>query len=331
MFIHPRVRIVALVCAMAICLVLGPSAHGHGGVVLEEDLCLIKIGFYEAHFTIYQPGNSGHEQFCEDLPNVGESVFVLEYGHDGLADLPMDFRIVRNVTDMGLFAGAEDLARIGNLDDITVFYQPPLVDPDVVTVMHQFDEPGAFIGVVTAKAPAGGVEYTAVFPFEVGFVGVNYPSLAFASVFLVAFVFVWLAIRRRRNFAAACVLAGTLGLFAPHESRGDVMGPYLSQQQRFSVQVHSDPPVLAINRMHRWRLAITDAAGQPVERASIEVTGGMPEHDHGLPTAPRVTRQLGDGVYLLEGVKFHMRGGWEIVLQISAPQGSDSVAIEFQL
>jgi hypothetical protein len=197
--------------------------------------------------------------------------------------------------------------------------------------MHQFDEPGAFIGVVTAKAAIGGPEYTAVFPFEVGFIGVNYPSLAFTSVFLVAFVFVWLAYRRRRNFAAVCVLAGTLGLIAPQESRGDGMGPYLSQQQRFSVQLHSDPPVLAINRMHRWRLAITDAAGQPVRGASIEVTGGMPEHDHGLPTAPRVTRPLGDGVYLVEGVKFHMRGGWEIVLQITAPQGSDSVAIEFQL
>ena len=34
----------------------------------------------------------------------------------------------------------------------------------------------------------------------------------------------------------------------------------------------------------------------------------MPEHNHGFPTAPRVTENLGEGDYLLEGMRFNMGG-----------------------
>ena len=64
-------------------MLLAPvTAFPHGGVVLEEDICLIKVGFYQAHFTVFQPESRQHEQFCEDLPDIGESIFVLEYLHD---------------------------------------------------------------------------------------------------------------------------------------------------------------------------------------------------------------------------------------------------------
>src|SRR4249920_3274177 len=31
--------------------------------------------------------------------------------------------------------------------------------------------------------------------------------------------------------------------------------------------------------------------------------GGMPQHGHGLPTRPVVSRELADGTYLMEGMK----------------------------
>ena len=39
---------------------------------------------------------------------------------------------------------------------------------------------------------------------------------------------------------------------------------------------------------------------------------GMPDHDHGLPTQPQVTSRLENGDYLLEGVRFHMPGKWQL-------------------
>jgi hypothetical protein len=53
-----------------------------------------------------------------------------------------------------------------------------------------------------------------------------------------------------------------------------------------------------------------------VADAQINVNGGMPAHDHGLATSPRVTRYLGEGQYLLEGVRFHMPGEWLMKLDI---------------
>ena len=66
-------------------------------------------------------------------------------------------------------------------------------------------------------------------------------------------------------------------------------------------------------------------SGVGIDRAIIAVDGGMPEHGHGLPTKPRVTRQLGGGVYEIEGVRFNMGGWWELKLSISTPDGTDHV------
>ncbi len=56
--------------ALLLFLLLGMSgyAFAHGGVVEEDDICVIKVNYLRAHFKIYQPRVSGHEQFCEDLP-----------------------------------------------------------------------------------------------------------------------------------------------------------------------------------------------------------------------------------------------------------------------
>jgi hypothetical protein len=88
-----------------------------------------------------------------------------------------------------------------------------------------------------------------------------------------------------------------------------------------------------------WRLRqlqsvpvrIIDAEGRPVEGASIRVDGGMPQHGHGLPTQPKVSRYLGDGVYEIEGVRFSMGGWWELKLAIDAPAGSDRVTFNLSL
>ena len=42
--------------ALLTCLALwsSVSVHAHGGVFLEDDQCVIQIGFYKAHFKIYQ-------------------------------------------------------------------------------------------------------------------------------------------------------------------------------------------------------------------------------------------------------------------------------------
>lgn len=176
----PRARWLTALAAAA-CTV---AAAGHGGVFLEDDLCVVQIGFLRAHFTIYQPQTRANEEFCEDVPDVTETVFVMDYLHQALRAMPVDFRIVRDVQNLGRFARWEDLAPLGDLAPHTVFYQPPVARADAVfEVAHTFAEPGGYIGIVTARSETSQKLYRAVFPFEVGGTGFGWwPVIAALAV-----------------------------------------------------------------------------------------------------------------------------------------------------
>jgi hypothetical protein len=81
----------------------------------------------------------------------------------------------------------------------------------------------------------------------------------------------------------------------------------------------------AINQLHSWKVKLATPDGAPVHGARFAVDGGMPQHGHGLPTQPRVTRELADGTYQLDGMKFSMTGWWEVKLDIQGPQGPDKI------
>lgn len=164
------------------------NAFAHGSITADGDLCVIQIGFYRAHFKIFQPDTSDAEEFCEDIPDFGESIFVMEYLHQGLGNVPIDFRIIENVTGLGLFAGLQDVEEIEDIEAATVFYQSPTIETDVFTVIHSFEESGDFLGIVTAKHPETDQIYTAVFPFQVG-----YTRFGFLPLFIMLGVLTQLA------------------------------------------------------------------------------------------------------------------------------------------
>jgi hypothetical protein len=105
----------------------------------------------------------------------------------------------------------------------------------------------------------------------------------------------------------------------------------MTEQGAFQVSVSSnlDPP--DINEIHSWTIHLETPDGQAVENAQIAVDGGMPQHNHGFPTAPEVTEELGGGDYLLEGVKFNMAGWWELKLAVSAGDQTDDVTFNLVL
>ncbi|MEQ8953393.1 MAG: FixH family protein [Gammaproteobacteria bacterium] len=88
---------------------------------------------------------------------------------------------------------------------------------------------------------------------------------------------------------------------------------------------------LRINQIHSWEMRLTDAQGNPVSGAAIAITGGMPLHDHGLPTLPSVTAEPRAGSYLLEGVRFHMPGQWQLDIRVEHGSHIESFTVEFDL
>ena len=105
----------------------------------------------------------------------------------------------------------------------------------------------------------------------------------------------------------------------------------MTDEGAFQVSVSSNLDPLELNEIHSWTIHIETPEGEAVEDAELVVDGGMPQHNHGFPTVPEVSEELGGGDYLLEGVKFSMSGWWELKLDITAGDQTDSITFNLVL
>jgi hypothetical protein len=126
------------------------------------------------------------------------------------------------------------------------------------------------------------------------------------------------------------VMARLMGASVPPEGL-DTATTRLSDHGLFQVTYTSSLAPIPINQIHTWTIHIETAEGQPVEQASITVDGGMPQHGHGLPTQPKVTRDLGNGDYTVEGMKFNMPGWWTVTFDITSGAQNDRVTYNLVL
>lgn len=319
------------------CAFPAQSLLAHGSITAEGDLCIIRIGFYTAHFKVFQPQTSRDREYCEDLPDTGESVFVMDYMHKGLAEVPIEFRIIRDATGLGRFARLDDVLALGDLEPLTVFHQPPVLEPGVFTVLHRFADVDAYIGIVSVRHPETGELYQAVFPFSVGFQGWGLMPL-FVVLVIVAQAGYWLSTggyarwRARRkagseDFVRVMSLLPLLllmGAAAPEQSS------WASESGKLRASYSSAVTPVPLNQIHTWTLHVETADGVPIENAQVEFDGGMPAHNHGLATAPAVTA-LGNGDYLVEGLRFHMQGDWELRIMVRYDNTSDRIVIPLTL
>ena len=156
--------------SMAMCLFLiSGAAWGHGGVSIEDDMCIMQVGPYRAHFTGYIPDRRATQEFCEDIPDIGRAIFAIDFINDELRRMQTDFRIIRDVNNVGIRATYADLGTKQDIEQATIFYKAPeTLSTGTFNVSHTFPEKGHFIGIVTARHPETGKEYISVFPFAVG-------------------------------------------------------------------------------------------------------------------------------------------------------------------
>lgn len=133
--------------------------------------------------------------------------------------------------------------------------------------------------------------------------------------------------------ALTAALAGVVAAIYLH---GAGQGPDLARAKPtanglFAASLRPQSGTVRLGEVQSWQLTVTTRAGAPVENAAIDVSGGMPLHPAGLPTSPQVTDYMGQGRYRIDGVKFTVKGWWQLRLTISAAQGSDSVVFNFAL
>ncbi|HEY0158844.1 MAG TPA: FixH family protein [Thermoanaerobaculia bacterium] len=108
-------------------------------------------------------------------------------------------------------------------------------------------------------------------------------------------------------------------------------GPRTSAQGLYVVTLEG-AGALKARKLYTLQAVVIDGdAGEPVANAGITVDGGMPQHGHGLPTRPRVTKNLGNGWYEVGGLRFNMGGWWELELTIDGPAGTDTVTFNLSV
>lgn len=130
------------------------GAAAHGGLTMDMDTCKLLIGPYYMHFAGYQPDKRGDKEFCEDIPEVGRTIVVLDAVDDIMRELPIEVTIVREENGE---------------DGETVMHLPAQVySTGSFTFRHDFPEKGKYVGIVTATTTAG-KELVSRFPFSVGY------------------------------------------------------------------------------------------------------------------------------------------------------------------
>lgn len=163
-----RARLCVLIMLFSMLAHAAP-AQAHGGVSMEDDKCIMKIGALRAHFTGYQPEKRATQEFCEDFPETGRAIIVIDYVSRALRNQAVEFRVLNDTKKLEAGARYEDLGSPQEIEAATLVHVPPQVYPrGTLNFEHRFDEPGWYIGMIEATDPATGQVRRSVFPFRVG-------------------------------------------------------------------------------------------------------------------------------------------------------------------
>ena len=129
---------------------------------------------------------------------------------------------------------------------------------------------------------------------------------------------------------AAAAISGCMSWMVPPANL-DYGRVRVSESGRYRAAIKPEGDSIPQGKLQKWTLHLDAVSGAPVSDARVIIDGGMPQHGHGLPTKPRVTRELGNGDYLVEGMKFNMGGWWVVKFRVDAPAGRDSVIFNLEL
>ncbi|HXW71036.1 MAG TPA: hypothetical protein VEK34_06325 [Methylocella sp.] len=162
----------ALAASLLITALSASAALAHGGVGMVDNRCVLKIGPDIMFFTGYQPQNS-REEFCDDVPNTGQTVVALDMQESELRSMLTEIRLIKDdgthtqLNGLPVLTEAE-LANKPALDALSIAYFPPKKYPTgTLTFEHTFPEKGRFIGIVTVDNDHG-QKFVSQFPFSVG-------------------------------------------------------------------------------------------------------------------------------------------------------------------
>ena len=193
------IRVCWVAGIMAAAFFVNSIAYAHGGVSLEDDLCIMQIGQYRAHFTGYQPKARASQEFCEDIPELGEAIIVLDFLDAALRGMQIEFQVLSNPSDKGAKTVLEDISvALENESHRILKVDAEKYSSGSFSAELLIETPGWYVGVLTATAPERGAVEISVFPFSVGMR--DYSGLiAWLVAIVILSVIFYFASARRQN------------------------------------------------------------------------------------------------------------------------------------
>lgn len=119
--------------------------------------CTTQMGPNVLTFTFYQPMQS-RSQFCEDIPDAGQTTIVVDTMQDELRDMTVEIRIVKAAP-----TAEEEIAAPNE-----AYLPPSQFRTGVIQLDHVFTDKGDYAALVRARSEDGRKEYNARFAFSVG-------------------------------------------------------------------------------------------------------------------------------------------------------------------
>jgi hypothetical protein len=94
------------------------------------------------------------------------------------------------------------------------------------------------------------------------------------------------------------------------------------------VLVEGDPAPPARGN-NTWTLAVKDAAGAPLDGATVDVKPFMPDHGHGTSVAATVAPGASPGTYTITPLYLFMPGLWQVTFTATKGSATDSAVFSF--
>lgn len=113
------------------------AVSAHGRVAMEDDICMRQIGENIIHLSIYQPEFDVEGHYCTEIPQVGETLLVVDLVDPSLREMPIGLKVFKgnNETDGELIA---------NLS-------PKYYADGVISTYSVLDEKGVYSITITAE------------------------------------------------------------------------------------------------------------------------------------------------------------------------------------
>lgn len=104
--------------------VLPISAWAHGGASVDTDQCRVQIGSHLVHFTAYQPQLTGTTEYCNAIPELGQTTIVFDYEGKALRNMTVEFEITKEPEGTRVFYAPPSTHANGTFNSNVNFTDP---------------------------------------------------------------------------------------------------------------------------------------------------------------------------------------------------------------